>query len=74
MLTLYLGIFPAFIFAVIYLERWLEKDLWRLLPVALATAAIHLALSTLCRASVEVEEELEGYYDGEFQLLGLSRQ
>lgn len=75
MLTLYFGIFPAFIFAVIYLERWLEKDLWRLLPLILAAAAIHLALGTLRqREAVEMDEELEGYFEGEFQLLGLSRQ
>ncbi|HZY63986.1 MAG TPA: hypothetical protein VFE38_15830 [Edaphobacter sp.] len=74
MLTLYFGVFPAFIFAVIYMEQWIEKNLWRLLPIVFAAAAIHLALGTLRRASIENEEELEGYYDGEFQLLGLNRQ
>lgn len=74
MLTLYIGVFPAFILAVIYMERWMEKNLWRLFPLVFATAAIHLALCTVRNESIENEEELEGYYEGEFQLLGLSRQ
>jgi hypothetical protein len=71
MLTLYVGVFPPFIFSVIYMEMLMEKNLAKLLFLGLITAAIHAGLGALRAGSEEVEEEMEGY-DGEFQLLGLS--
>jgi hypothetical protein len=70
MLTLYIGVFPPFIFAVIYLERAMEKNLLKLVLLGVATIATHAVLGLL-RQRAEVEEEMEGY-DGEFQLLGLT--
>jgi len=71
MLTLYLGVFPAFIFGVIYMEREMEKNLLKLLLLGIGVAMIHGGVSLLQNGPVEVEEEMEGY-EGEFQLLGLS--
>lgn len=71
MLTLYVGVFPPFIFGVIYMETQMEKDMGKLLLLGVVTAVIHAALVMLRGKSVEVEEEMEGY-EGEFQLLGLS--
>lgn len=71
MLTLYVGVFPPFIFLVIYMETRMEKNLMKLLPLVLVIAAIHAALGILRRSSEEIEEEMEGY-EGEFQLLGLA--
>ena len=71
MLTLYVGVFPPFIFSVIYMEILMEKNLAKLLFLGLITAAIHAGLGAIRTGSDEVEEEMEGY-DGEFQLLGLS--
>jgi hypothetical protein len=71
MLTLYLGAFPLFVSLTIVAEMQIEKHPAKLLLPALATLAIHTALTLLRRGPGEVEEEQEGY-DGEFQLLGLS--
>ncbi|HMF54346.1 MAG TPA: hypothetical protein VK593_08345 [Edaphobacter sp.] len=71
MLTLYVGVFPPFIFWVIDMEMKMEKDLLKLLLLGCAATAIHGALAILRRGPEEVEEEMEGY-EGEFQLLGLS--
>jgi hypothetical protein len=73
MLTLFLGVLPPFIFEIIHMEMKLEKNLPQLLLLILGTAALHAGISILRRGPDEVEEEMEGY-DGEFQLLGLSRQ
>ena len=73
MLTLYVGVFPPFIFLVIYMESRMEKNLMKLLVLVFVIAAIHAALGGLRRSSEEIEEEMEGY-EGEFQLLGLSQR
>lgn len=70
MLTLYVGAFPPFIFWVVHMEMQMEKNLFKLLLLAVMSASIHVALDTMRNQSVEVEEEMEGY-EGEFQLLGL---
>jgi hypothetical protein len=71
MLTLYIGVFPPFIFGMIHLEILLEKNLPKLLLLGLTTIVIHATLNVLRTGSEEVEEEMEGY-EGEFQVLGLS--
>jgi hypothetical protein len=71
MLTLYVGVFPPFIFGVIYLEKLMEGNLFKLLLLATATILTHGTLRFLQGTTVEIEEEMEGY-EGEFQLLGLS--
>jgi hypothetical protein len=71
MLTLYLGVFPISIYEVVELELRIEKNLLKLLPIVLATLAIHWAISRKHNEPAEVEEAMEGY-DDEFQLLGLS--
>jgi hypothetical protein len=71
MLTLYVGVFPPFIFAVIYMERQMEKNLLKLVLLGVAAIATHAVLDLLRRGSEETEEEMEGY-EGEFQLLGLT--
>jgi hypothetical protein len=71
MLTLYVGVFPPFIFGVIRMEMLLEKELGKLLLLGFAAIAIHAALGVMRSRPEEVEEEMEGY-EGEFQLLGLS--
>ena len=70
MLTLYVGVFPPFIFWVIHMEMQMEKNLVKLLLLGFATMAIHAGLGVLHRGSEEIEEEMEGY-EGEFQVLGL---
>lgn len=71
MLTLYVGIFPLFVFAVTTAEmRWEKNPVKLLVPIAVV-AALHLALKRLRSGPDEVAEEMEGY-EGEFQLLGLS--
>ena len=71
MLTLYIGVFPLFVFGMIRLEMSMEKNLAKLLLLGVAALMIHIALDVLRRGSEEVEEEMEGY-EGEFQVLGLS--
>ena len=71
MLTLYVGVFPPFVYGVIYMEMRLELHPAKLALLGLGTLMIHAGLGLLRRGPAEVEEELEGY-DGEFQLLGLS--
>jgi hypothetical protein len=71
MLTLYVGVFPMFVYSMVQMEMRLEKNLPKLLLLALMAAAIHAAVNVLRGGSEEVEEEMEGY-EGEFQLLGLS--
>ena len=71
MLSLYLGVFPMFVFCVVQAELKIEKHPAKLLLPVLITIAIHTALTLLRRGPGEVEEEMEGY-EGEFQLLGLS--
>ncbi len=70
-LTLYLGIFPLFVFGIVSLELEWERHLFKLLYLAVGTAAVHLGVDRLRTGPDEVEEEMEGY-EGEFQLLGLS--
>jgi hypothetical protein len=70
MLTLYVGVFPFFVFVVTRIELGIEKHLTRLWAVGLTAVMVHVM--TLRRTSSdEIEEEMEGY-EGEFQLLGLS--
>ena len=71
MLTLYVGVFPPFIFWVIYMETQVEKHIAKLLLLGLGALAIHAGLRMLRQGPDEIEEEMEGY-EGEFQLLGLS--
>jgi hypothetical protein len=71
MLTLYVGVFPPFIFGVIYLEKRLELNLGKLALLGVAAILIHVGLGMLRNGPPEIEEDLEGY-DGQFQLLGLS--
>jgi hypothetical protein len=71
MLTLYVGVFPPFIFWVIYMETQIEKHMAKLLLLGLGALAIHAGLRMLRQGPDEIEEEMEGY-EGEFQLLGLS--
>jgi hypothetical protein len=71
MLTLYIGVFPPFVFGVIYLEKRLEMNLTKLALLGVGTVLIHAGLALLQSGPVEVEEEREGY-DSQFQLLGLS--
>jgi hypothetical protein len=71
MLTLYVGVFPPFIFEASYMEMRMEKNLVELLLLGFVAMVIHVALGVLRRGSEEIEEEMEGY-EGEFQLLGLS--
>jgi hypothetical protein len=73
MLTLYVGVFPLFVFEVIEAEMRMEKHLAHLLGVALAAAAIHWAAAVGRQGTEEVEEEMQGY-EGEFQLLGLGER
>ena len=71
MLTLYIGVFPPFVFGMIRLEMLMEKSLAKLLLLGLMAIGTHVALTVLRRGSEEAEEEMEGY-EGEFQVLGLS--
>jgi hypothetical protein len=70
-LSLYLGVFPVFLFWIVRTELKLEMHPAKLLAPALITIALHTALTQLRRGPGEIEEEIEGY-EGEFQLLGLS--
>ncbi len=70
-LTLYIGVFPPFIFAVIYTEMWLEQNLFRLAGLAAVVTGTHRLARLRDRQPDEIEEEMEGYED-EFQILGLS--
>ena len=70
MLTLYIGVFPLFIFQVIRVERLLERSLTRLLLLGIATILIHAGLSWIY-ASSSADEDAEGY-EGEIQILGLN--
>ena len=70
MLTLYVGVFPFFVFVVAQMAMHLEKKPSGLLLLGLATALAH-AIAILRTRLQETAEEMEGY-EGEFQLLGLS--
>jgi hypothetical protein len=70
MLTLYVGVFPLFVYEVIEAEMRMEKHLAKLLIVAIAAVSIHAATAVGRRGTEEIEEEMQGY-EGEFQLLGL---
>jgi len=70
MLTLYVGVFPFFVFVVTQMELHLEKKLSGLLTLGIAAALVR-AIANLRNRPHEIEEEMEGY-EGEFQLLGLS--
>jgi hypothetical protein len=72
MLTLYVGVLPLFCYGMVELEARLERNLMKLLLVALVVACGH-AGPALMRGPEEIDEELEGYGD-EFQLLGLTAQ
>jgi len=70
-LTLYLGVLPPFIFAMVFLEMKIERHwLWLLVAVGLVPV-VHWVLGWLRDRSVLVEEEREGS-GGEVQLLGVS--
>ncbi len=71
MLTLYVGIFPLFVYGVVFMETQIEKQLLKLLFLAAATLMLHAGLNTLHRELGEVAEDVEGY-EGEFQVLGLN--
>jgi hypothetical protein len=70
MLTLYVGVFPFFVFLFAQMAMRLEKKPSGLLLLGLATALAR-AIAILRTRSQETAEEMEGY-EGEFQLLGLS--
>ena len=70
-LTLYIGVFPLFVYGVIFMETQMEKQLLKLLFLAAATALLHAGLIALSRELGESSEEVEGY-EGEFQILGLN--
>jgi hypothetical protein len=71
MLTLYIGVLPPSLFCMVHLEMQYERDLQKVLLLALGVAALHAGLARLQKGPDEVEEEMEGY-EGEFQVLGLS--
>ena len=73
MLTLYVGVFPLFVYEVIEAEIHMEKHLGKLVAVVIAAAAIHAATVVGRRGTEEIEEEMQGY-EGEFQLLGLGER
>jgi hypothetical protein len=70
MLTLYVGVFPFFVFLVTQMELHIEKKLSGLLALGLTATLAHTTAALRTRPH-EIEEEMEGY-EGEFQLLGLS--
>ncbi len=71
LLTLYIGVFPPFIFGVVALETRLERNLLHLITLTLAATVLHFLLRLPDQWPEEIEEEYEGYED-EFQVLGLS--
>jgi hypothetical protein len=73
MLTLYVGVFPLFVYEVIEAEMRMEKRPEKLLIVAIAAVSIHAAMAVGRRGTEEIEEEMQGY-EGEFQLLGLGER
>ncbi len=70
-LTLYLGLFPLFVFAVVSMELQWERDPFKLFSLVVGTTAVHLGVNRLRTGPDEVEEEMQGY-EGEIQLLNLS--
>lgn len=70
MLTLYIGVFPFFVFVVTQMELHLEKKLSGLSALAIAAVLVR-AMTVLRDRPHEIAEEMESY-EGEFQLLGLS--
>jgi hypothetical protein len=70
MLTLYIGVFPLFVYGVAFMETQMEKQRLKLLFLAAATVLLHAGLVALRRDLGEASEEVEGY-EGEFQVLGL---
>ena len=73
MLTLYLGVLPAFLFQMVRFEMSLEHSFVRLMLVACGVVATHLVVLRVSRGTPESEEEMEGY-EGEFQLLNLAER
>ena len=73
MLTLYLGVLPAFLFQMVRFEISLERSFVRLILVACGIVATHMVLLRMSRRPPESEEEMEGY-EGEFQLLNLAER
>jgi len=73
MLTLYIGVFPLFVYEVIEAEMRMEKYLAKLIGVAVGVGAIHAAMAVGRQGAQEIEEEMQGY-EGEFQLLGLGER
>ncbi len=71
MLTLYVGVFPMYVYGIINAEAHWEAHPWKLAMVILGTAAIHTGVKMLRSGPAENEAEMEGYED-EFQILGLS--
>jgi len=73
MLTLYVGVFPLFVYEVLEAEMKMERHLELLLMFGFAVAAIHAAAAVVRQGTEEIEEEMQGY-EGEFQLLGLGER
>ena len=70
-LTMYVGILPLFVEAVIAVERQIESHLPRLAFLTVGTALLHAGLTAWRGGSNEIAEDIEGY-EGEFQVLGLA--
>jgi hypothetical protein len=58
MLTLYVGVFPLFVYEVIEAEMRMEKRPEKLLVVAIAAVSIHAAMAVGRRGTEEIEEEM----------------
>jgi len=71
MLTLYIGVFPLLMVRVVLMEFWMEKNLLRVLWIALAAVALRSTVNALRRWLGDEVEPAEGY-DGEFVWLGLA--
>jgi hypothetical protein len=71
MLTLYIGVLPIALLAIVRMEMHYERHPADLLFLVFGISALHVGLGKLQTGREEVEEEMEGY-EGEFQILGLS--
>ena len=70
MLTLYIGVFPLFVYGVVFMEMKIEQQLVKLFFLAAATTFLHAGLIALRRELGETAEAVDGY-EGEFQVLNL---
>jgi uncharacterized membrane protein YfcA len=73
MLTLYFGVLPVFLFAMVAFEIRLERSMVKLAVAVCIALGAHVMMLRLSRRTAESEEEMEGY-DGEFQLLNLAER